>query len=122
MRRLPIDKTSSGERSSMGISRPDARSRSKVERGAATYIGMPCVCASTASVYVPILFATSPLAAMRSAPTITDWISPRAIKKPAMPSVSSVTGTPRRTNSYAVTRAPCRYGRVSSANTRSIVP
>ena len=42
--------------------------------------------AATARPYVPILFATSPFAAMRSAPTITRSTSPRPISAAAAPS------------------------------------
>src|SRR6267378_2966745 len=55
--------------------------------------------ASTARLYVPILLATSPLAAMRSAPTMTTSTSPRLIRWPAMLSVISVHGMPSCTHS-----------------------
>ena len=61
------------------------------------------------------MLATSPLAAMRSAPTITASTSPRAIRWPAMLSAMSVVGMPSLDSSQAVSRAPWRYGRVSSA-------
>lgn len=68
-----------------------------------------------ASPKVPTLLAASPLAAMRSAPTITASTFPSAISDAAMSSHCSVTGTPARANSYAVRRAPWFTGRVSSA-------
>jgi len=71
---------------------------------------------------VPILFATSPLAAIRSAPTITASISPRAINEPAIESVTSVTGIPSLASSHAVSLAPCKSGRVSQASTRRSRP
>ena len=42
--------------------------------------------------YVPILLATSPLAAVLSVPTTTQPTSPRAMKWPAMEAVMSVAG------------------------------
>ena len=71
---------------------------------------------------MPILLATSPFAAIRSAPTTTQEISPRAMSQPAMPSVSTVTGMPSRCSSQAVSRAPWKKGRVSSAKTCSSRP
>src|SRR5207245_72328 len=62
---------------------------------------------------VPILLATSPLAAVRSVPTITQLTRPRCIRWPAMLSVISVTGIRSFLSSQAVSRAPCRKGRVS---------
>ena len=72
--------------------------------------------------YVPILLATSPLAATRSVPTMTASISPHFIKCPAMLSVISVTGMFSCTISQAVSLAPCKNGRVSSANTEIFLP
>ena len=67
--------------------------------------------------YVPTLLAVSPLAATRSAPTRTTSTSPRAIRCPAATSGSSVCGTPAWASSQVVSRAPWRYGRVSSTQT-----
>lgn len=114
--------TSSLERSSMGIAPPSGQSISTVLQGAATKNGSPCARASTARPYVPTLLATSPLRATRSAPTTTAPTSPRAIRCPAMPSVMSSTSMPSRASSHAVSRAPCKYGRVSSASTRLSLP
>src|SRR6266705_35680 len=83
---------------------------------------MLCAWASTARPYVPILFATSPFAAMRSAPTITTSTFPRLMRWPAELSVMSVTGILSRISSQAVRRAPCRYGRVSLAITETRLP
>jgi hypothetical protein len=71
---------------------------------------------------VPILLATSPLAATRSAPTMTRSMSPRASRLPAATSGNRVTGIPSRCSSQAVRRAPCSTGRVSSAYTRTRLP
>ena len=68
----------------------------------------------TATPYVPILFATSPLLAIRSAPTIAAWIFPSPNSFAAMLSVMSVQGIPSFDSSQAVSLAPCRNGRVSS--------
>ena len=63
--------TSLACRSSMGISSPVGSERSTVDVGTHGKKGMPLACATTPSLYVPILLATSPLAATRSAPTNT---------------------------------------------------
>ena len=68
-----------------------------------------------ATLYVPILLAKSPLAAMRSAPTTTAWILPARIRLAAMLSQMTVVGMPSAISSHAVSRAPCKNGRVSSA-------
>ena len=69
---------------------------------------------------MPILLTTSPLAAMRSAPTTT-WVTrPDAIIAPAIASAMSVYGMPSRSSSQAVSRAPCSSGRVSSTTTRTV--
>jgi hypothetical protein len=73
--------------------------------------------AETATPYVPILLATSPLEAIRSAPTIIACTRPCLMTVAAMPSVVTVTGRPASASSHAVIRAPCRRGRVSSAYT-----
>src|ERR671934_144871 len=78
---------------------------------------MLCSFASTASGYVPILFATSPFAAIRSAPTTTASTSPPAISEPAITSATSVHGMPSRSSSQAVRRLPWSTGRVSSTQT-----
>ena len=70
-----------------------------------------------ASPNVPTLLATSPLAAMRSAPTTTRSTSSPAINDAASPSATTVHGIPRRSSSQAVSRAPWRTGRVSSTHT-----
>ena len=59
---------------------------------------------------------------MRSAPTTTRSISPSRISGPAMLSVMTVVSMPSRSSSHAVSRAPCRNGRVSSASTRTCLP
>ncbi len=64
---------------------------------------------------MPTLLAVFPFRAMRSAPTITRWILPAAISTAAMPSDWTVTGMPSFCSSHAVSRAPCKSGRVSSA-------
>src|SRR5687767_5159287 len=61
---VPAPSTSSGERSSISMSSPLRVDRSSVDSGAATTNGMPARAAARASGYVPILLATSPLAAM----------------------------------------------------------
>ena len=66
--------------------------------------------------------ATSPLAAIRSAPTTTRSISFLFIKKPHMLSVINFTGILSSFNSHVVKRAPCRNGRVSFAKTRIFFP
>src|SRR6266511_1487805 len=122
IRSPPIRSTSSAARSSIGIAAPMVISRSMVEVGAATTNGTPCSWASTASGYVPILLATSPLAAMRSAPTRTTSTSPDAMSDPAIASAITVTGTPSRSSSHALRRAPWNSGRVSPAQTCSRLP
>ncbi|MCY1176711.1 hypothetical protein D9M73_169930 [compost metagenome] len=71
---------------------------------------------------MPILFATSPLAVMRSAPTITQLMPSVFIRCAAAASAFRLTGMPSPASSQAVSRAPCSQGRVSSANTRSTRP
>ncbi len=68
------------------------------------------------------MFATSPFAAIRSAPTTTAFTSPRAIMWPAMLSAINVVGMESCISSQAVSRAPWRYGRVSSAKTLRSLP
>ena len=48
--------------------------------------------------------------------------APARISAPAMLSVITVVWMPSRTSSHAVSRAPCRNGRVSSANTVTCLP
>jgi hypothetical protein len=55
---------------------------------------------------VPILLATSPLAAIRSAPTTTRSTLPRRIIDAVMLSVMTVVSMPSLTSSHAVRRAP----------------
>ena len=112
-------RTSSAARSSMGMSRPLGVERSTVVVGAATITGMPCSRASTARPYVPILLATSPLAAILSAPTTTWETAPAAIIAPAIESVIRVWAMPSRASSQAVSREPCSRGRVSGTITRT---
>src|SRR5665648_1304496 len=83
---------------------------------------MPWACANTATEYVPILFAVSPFAAIRSAPTITRSTLPCCIKYPAILSAINVTGIFSRRSSREVRRAPCNKGRVSSAYTWIFLP
>ena len=63
------------------------------------------------------MLATSPLAAMRSAPTMTASASPRAINDGPAPSTTMWWSIPICTSSNAVSREPCSSGRVSSAVT-----
>ena len=109
--------TSPGSRSSIGISAPVAVSGSIVDVGATTKNGTWCRAATTASGYVPILLAVSPLAAIRSAPTKMQSTSPRASKLPAAESATTVCGMPSASSSHAVSRAPWSSGRVSSTST-----
>lgn len=96
------------------MSAPLAVSASSVVHGAATKKGMPWCAQLIASAYVPILFAVSPLFATRSAPTTTASTAPLAISAAAALSTTSVAGVrPSATSSYAVSRAPWLYGRVS---------
>jgi hypothetical protein len=62
--------------------------------GAATMNGMRKWWASTATPRVPILLATSPLAATRSVPTSTARTFPSRITVAAMLSQMTVTGMP----------------------------
>ena len=66
---------------------------------------------------MPILFATSPLAAIRSAPTTTRSTSPAAISEPAAESAITEYGIPNCSSSHAVSRAPWSSGRVSFTQT-----
>ena len=75
----------------VGVARID-----RVERGATMTNGMSWCAASTASEYVPILFAVSPLAAIRSAPVTTTSTSPAAISEPAAASAITACGNPDR--------------------------
>ena len=63
--------------------------------------------AAIATVYVPILFAASPFAAILSAPTHTISIIPFFIKYEHIPSVIKVTGIPSIVSSRVVILAPC---------------
>ena len=58
----------------------------------------------------PTLFAVSPFAAIRSAPTRTASTSPEARSQPAAASARSVYGIPAWPSSQAVSRAPCEPG------------
>ena len=73
----------------MGMSAPVGVRRSTVDSGAATTKGMPARAAASANGYVPILLATSPLAATRSAPTITTSTRPRAMIDAPAPSTAT---------------------------------
>ena len=66
---------------------------------------------------MPILFATSPFAAMRSAPTTTRSTSPAAISEPAAESAITLYGISNCSSSQAVSRAPWSSGRVSFTHT-----
>jgi len=77
---------SSARRRSSGMRSPLAVAGSIVDSGAATTNGIPARRAASASEYVPILLATSPLAATRSAPTTTASAMPWLIMKGAAPS------------------------------------
>ena len=68
------------------------------------------------------MLAVSPLAQMRSAPTITHCTAPVFIRCAAAESAISVAGMPSCISSQAVRRAPCCQGRVSPAKTLSIRP
>jgi hypothetical protein len=72
--------------------------------------------------YVPILFAVSPLRAMRSAPTTTAATFLARIVAAAAPSTIKVAGTPAAASSKVVKRAPCSSGRVSSTKTCTRLP
>eukprot|EP01022_Parablepharisma_sp_SALTPOND_P029773 TRINITY_DN7455_c1_g2_i1.p1 TRINITY_DN7455_c1_g2~~TRINITY_DN7455_c1_g2_i1.p1 ORF type:complete len:841 (-),score=220.45 TRINITY_DN7455_c1_g2_i1:648-3170(-) len=114
--------TSPGSRSSMGINSPLGVARSMVLSGAATQKGTPWRRACRATLKVPILLATSPLAAMRSAPTTHRSTRPLSMMAPTAPSGATTTGMPSSTISQAVSRAPCNRGRVSSAMTLTCLP
>ena len=96
---------------------PGGVSVSTVDSGAATTNGMPARAAASASGYVPTLLATSPLAAIRSAPTTTASTRPRAISDGRRRRRRPGRSTPSAASSQAVSRAPCSSGRVSSAYT-----
>ena len=57
---------------------------------------------------LPILFATSPLVAILSAPTMTALMFPSFIKCPAILSVIMVQGILSFMSSQSVSRDPCR--------------
>ena len=78
--------TSSAGRCSSGIRSPRSVASSNVDSGIATTNGMPAWRAASASEYVPILLATSPLAATRLAPTTTALAIPWLIMNGAAPS------------------------------------
>ena len=83
---------------------------------------MPFSFAITASLYEPILFATSPFAATRSAPKSTTSTLPSRISMPAALSAIRVIGMSSCISSQAVSRAPCSRGRVSSTQTCTCLP
>ena len=68
------------------------------------------------------MFATSPLAAMRSAPTTTWLTSPPASSDAALESVTRRWGIPARASSQAVSREPCSRGLVSHTHTSTSRP
>src|SRR2546428_13018046 len=76
----------------------------------------------TAFGYVPILFAVSPFAAIRSAPTRTRSTSPLWRRRPAAASTTIAWSIPAFPSSHAVSREPWRYGRVSEAYTKNSRP
>src|SRR2546428_4425832 len=76
----------------------------------------------TAFGYVPILFAVSPFAAIRSAPTRTRSTSPLWRRRPAAASTTIAWSIPAFPSSHAVSREPWRYGRVSEAYTKNSGP
>ena len=114
--------TSAPSRSSMGIAAPVGASGSSVVVGATTTSGRSWWAASTASEYVPTLFATSPFAAIRSAPVTTRSTSPRPMNDAAAPSTITECGMPSCSSSQAVSLLPWRSGRVSSTQTCSTRP
>ena len=77
---------------------------------------MPWCRASTASAYVPILLATSPFAAMRSAPTTTRSTAPRAISDAA-----ATVGDERRVDAESV-ELPRGEARALQHRTRLVDP
>jgi hypothetical protein len=97
----------------MTISAPVFVAGSRVEMGAATKKGTPWYAHEMARLYVPILFAVSPLSATRSAPTTTASTFFFAISAAATESQINVPGIFSKAISYAVRRAPWLYGRVS---------
>ena len=71
---------------------------------------------------MPILFAVSPFAAIRSAPVTTQSTSPRLIRCAAAASAITACGMPTASSSQAVSLAPCSSGRVSSTQTWASSP
>src|SRR5678815_3185572 len=65
---------------------------------------------------------TSPFCAQRSDPTTTALTSPLSITWAAAQSGTRDTETPASASSQAVSRDPCRYGRVSVAITAISLP
>lgn len=107
--------TSSGSRSSIGISAPHLTFVSNVDKGAVTKNGMSKAFAKIARPYVPILFAVSPFFAIRSAQSDNSGNLFSFIVWAAMLSVIRVTSMPPCISSQAVRREPCRTGLVSQA-------
>ena len=118
----PSASTSSSSRTSISMPSPDSVAGSSVDSGAATTNGTPARAAASASGYVPILLAVSPLAAIRSAPTTTTSARPRAITVGPAESTTIWWSIPSSVSSNAVKRDPCRSGRVSSAVTDRNLP
>ena len=116
------DTTSSAPRSSISISAPVGVARSIVDSGATTTNGTPACCAPRARLNVPILFAVSPFAAMRSAPVTTTSASDRARRNGPAESTITSWGAPIRCSSHAVRRVPWSNGRVSSTSACSSRP
>ena len=75
-RRPPTSSSSPGGRSSIGIALPSGHSRSTLLEGATTMKPTRWWRAPSAREQVPILLATSPFAATRSAPTTTHPMLP----------------------------------------------
>ena len=82
---------------------------------------MACACASTATLYVLILLATSPL--QQSGQHLQNGFNPAmAHEITCHLSVINVNGIPSRWSSQAVKRAPCSTGRVPSTKTCRCLP
>ena len=105
-----------------GISSPVKQFKSMVDVGTTGYTGIPFSRATTLSLYVPILFATSPFRATRSAPYNTTSTFPCCISSPLTLSAMRCIGTSYRISSHADSRAPCSRGRVSSTHTWTFFP
>mmetsp|Transcript_31394 Transcript_31394/g.77796 ORF Transcript_31394/g.77796 Transcript_31394/m.77796 type:complete len:246 (+) Transcript_31394:793-1530(+) len=119
----PLTRSISSELlSSMTMSWPVGMVRSMVEVGTHAYTGMPCACAAIARLNVPILLATSPLAATLSAPKTTASTLPWYMRRPLAPSTIRWWGILLSRNSQHVNLAPCSRGLVSSTYTWRFLP